>query len=86
MSENTIYFDVDSQLLGELGERLVARNYIALSELIKNSFDADATKVMVTFENVMDDYYNGRIIVEDNGTGMTFDDVQRYWMKVSHTK
>ena len=34
----TINFTVDSELLRELGERLVGRQYIALAELVKNSF------------------------------------------------
>ncbi|MEI6128403.1 MAG: hypothetical protein WCQ99_17805, partial [Pseudomonadota bacterium] len=36
-------FSVDSMLLRELGERLVGRPHIALAELVKNSYDADAT-------------------------------------------
>lgn len=49
MAENSLEFTVDSQLLGELGERLVTRNYIALSELVKNAYDADATETIITF-------------------------------------
>jgi len=43
MSE-TFLFTVDSALLGELGERLVTSVHIALTELVKNAYDADATK------------------------------------------
>ena len=60
-----ISFSVDSELLRELGERLVGRQYIALAELVKNSFDADATKVEI---HIQDDC----IEVADNGHGMTF--------------
>ena len=42
-------FTVDAELLRELGERLVGRPHIALAELIKNSYDADATKVEIGF-------------------------------------
>ena len=47
----TINFTVDSELLRELGERLVGRQYIALAELVKNSFDADATRVEIRIQD-----------------------------------
>ena len=42
-------FTVDAELLRELGEKLVGKPYIALAELIKNSYDADATEVTIVF-------------------------------------
>ena len=68
-------FTVDSQLLRELGERLVGRQYIALAELVKNSYDADATKVEIRIEDDL-------IEVSDNGHGMTFGDFKNRWMRV----
>ena len=73
-----IAFTVDSQLLRELGERLVGRQYIALAELVKNSYDADATKVEIRFENDC-------ITVSDNGHGMTAGEFERRWMRVGST-
>ena len=73
-----IYFTVDAELLRELGERLVGRQYIALAELVKNSYDADATKVEIRIE---DDC----IKVSDNGHGMTYDDFANRWMRVGST-
>lgn len=71
----TINFTVDSELLRELGERLVGRPYIALAELVKNSFDADATKVEIRI-------HDDSIEVSDNGHGMTEDDFENRWMRV----
>jgi hypothetical protein len=51
---------------------------IAILELVKNSYDEDATEVTITFENTKTQ--NGKIIIEDNGNGMTADDVERKWM------
>ena len=65
-------FTVDTHLFRELGELLVGRDSTALIELIKNSYDADATEVIVHGEN-LDDQQRGRIVVLDNGTGMTRD-------------
>ena len=70
-----IHFTVDSQLLRELGERLVGRQYIALAELVKNSYDADATKVEIRIEDDL-------IEIVDNGHGMTFEDFKNRWMRI----
>ena len=79
MSElQTIHFTVDSELLRELGERLVGRQYIALAELVKNSFDADATRVEIRI-------HDDSIEVSDNGHGMTADDFASRWMRVGST-
>ena len=76
-------FDVDAALLLELGERLVARRSVALAELIKNAYDADATKVTVSFKNVGS--ANGEIVVTDDGSGMTLRDMRNGWMRVATT-
>lgn len=71
----TIPFTVDSALLRELGERLVGQPHIALAELIKNSYDADATKVVIKFAD-------DNIEVFDNGHGMDFKEFRRFWMRI----
>lgn len=63
-------FSVDTQLFRELGELLVGRDSTALIELIKNSYDADATQVIVYGENLQDPD-RGTIRVSDNGSGMS---------------
>src|SRR5205823_899366 len=57
--------------------------HVALVELVKNSYDADATKVTVRFTPRA-----GRgpdIEVSDNGSGMTFEEAQQYWMRIATT-
>ena len=44
-------FTVDTHLFVELGELLVRKDSTALVELVKNSYDADATKVKAEFKN-----------------------------------
>lgn len=86
MPEKSLEFTVDSQLLGELGERLVTRNYIALSELVKNAYDADATKIIIRFRNAKKGGAkrgNSKIDLVDNGHGMTFQEVKDYWMRIA---
>lgn len=70
-------FSVDSALLRELGERLVGKAYIALAELVKNGYDADATVVKIEVLHDQD-----HILVQDNGHGMTRDEFERFWMRV----
>ena len=70
-----IKFTVDAALLSELGERLVGKPYIALGELVKNSYDADATNVVIRFGN-------DRIEIIDNGHGMDFEEFESFWMRV----
>ena len=74
-------FDVDAALFIELGERLVARRSVALAELIKNAYDADATEVIVSFEDVTGP--KGSIVVLDNGSGMTLEAMKRGWMRIA---
>src|ERR1039457_1766921 len=73
-----INFTVDSRLLAELGERLVGKPHIALAELDKNSYDADATQVVIGFRQ-------DRIEITDNGHGMNFDSFRDFWMRIGTT-
>ncbi len=76
-------FTVDTALLSELGEKLVESAHIALVELVKNAYDADATQVGV---KILPDPRRGPVVqVIDNGSGMTFRDVQNYWMRIATT-
>jgi len=74
-------FTVDSALLSELGEKLVETAHIALVELVKNAYDADAT--LVTIKIIPDPPYGPQVQVVDNGSGMSFRDVQNYWMRIA---
>src|SRR4051812_1232135 len=65
-------FTVDTHLFRELGELLVGRDSTALVELIKNSYDADATEVIVHGEN-LENAQKGRIVIQDDGVGMDID-------------
>lgn len=88
-ANNEFFFSVDAQLVGELGQRLVTRNHVALAELIKNAYDADATRVSVTFlipthkkDTAKRKSVCPRIIVEDNGSGMNRQIVHDHWMRI----
>jgi signal transduction histidine kinase len=86
MTKKELTFSIDSQLLGELGERLVTKNYIALSELVKNGYDADASWVKIRFINAkkaIDSKNISEIQVIDSGHGMTLSDIENFFMRVA---
>ena len=68
---------VSPEIFSVLGAQLVSDPITALSELIKNSYDADA-------ENVGLKFLGGRsgIVVEDDGVGMSLDDIRRGWLQI----
>ena len=74
----TLPFTIDSHLLQELGDRLVGRPHIALAELVKNAYDADANHCEIV---VSED----EIEVWDDGHGMTFDEFRDFWMRIGTT-
>ena len=76
----TLPFTIDAELLRELGERLVGKPHIALAELVKNSYDADATQVTINFAP-----NQGKIEISDNGHGMTFQEFKDFWMRIGTT-
>lgn len=69
-----------ARLMSQLGEQLIKDETIAVLELIKNAYDADAKKVKVIMEKV-EDPESAVIKIEDNGDGMTLDIVKNYWME-----
>ena len=71
-------FTVDAALLQELGERLIGRAHIALSELIKNSFDADAITCEICFKD-------DTITILDDGHGMSEKEFLDHWMRIGTT-
>ena len=79
--EDDVYFNIDSRLLLQLGEKLVTNRAVALAELVKNSYDADATQVLVSLSNIKNP--GGTIIVEDNGLGMSLSTFKKTWMRIA---
>ena len=69
-----------ARLLVLLGDQLIRDPGIAVFELIKNAYDADAGKATVTMESISDPK-SARIIVQDNGTGMDVETVTGVWLE-----
>lgn len=74
-------FDVNTFRL--LGRELITDRVTAVFELVKNCYDANATSVTVDLQNVSSKNKQDRkIIITDNGTGMSFIDIRDKWMVV----
>lgn len=83
MSTTKLNFRPHARLLTMLGDQLIKNERIALVEIIKNAYDADASWVKVTFEGFGDAFKvrpSSKIIIEDDGTGMTRKVIEDHWI------
>lgn len=76
-----IYFNIKGKLVRLLGRESLSNEAVAICELIKNSYDAEATETTVYFENVKSG--SGVIRIIDNGDGLTFNEIEKIWMTVA---
>lgn len=85
-------FDINASVVFRLGEELITDDVQALVELVKNSYDADATWVNVTIDTRGKnrwgrDYADaaGAILVEDDGHGMDETTIRRGWLTIANS-
>ena len=79
--KDNVRFSVDAGIIDRLGKELVARHETAVSELVKNAYDADATRVVITFKESYK--VGGTLEIEDNGLGMTKEQLINGFMRLS---
>ena len=75
--EKEISIKVNARHVGQLGRELVTDYVTALTELVKNSYDADGEGVEVAFTNMFSG--EGKIIIADTGCGFSSDDIETKW-------
>ncbi|MFN8508827.1 MAG: ATP-binding protein [Dehalococcoidia bacterium] len=73
-----------AQLITILGRELIDENAVAVLELVKNGYDADATLVDVKIEFIRDPERT-QVIVHDNGHGMSDEDIFEKWMVAGYS-
>jgi signal transduction histidine kinase len=81
-SSEKLIFRVRPRLLTLLGDQLIKDANLAVFELVKNAYDADATVCAVTLENPTDKS-KARITVEDDGVGMDEETLRDVWMMIA---
>ncbi len=74
-----VVFQPRARILRLLGEELISNEFIAVSELVKNSHDADAQNCIIRFTSVTRP--DGEICIEDDGWGMSLDEFLGGWMQ-----
>ena len=72
-------FKARAHLLKLLGDELIGDDRLAVFELIKNAYDADATQVEVTL-NLKGK--SSSIVIADNGYGMSHKTIENKWLEV----
>lgn len=78
-----LQFKISSALKNIIGRDLITDDYIAIFELVKNGFDAHATRVDVYFNNIYSE--TPSILIVDNGKGMSYDDLITKWLFVAYS-
>ena len=70
-----------ARLIHTIGSDLIGDSYAALVELVKNSYDADASKVEINFNfSIVDQDDSIIITISDNGHGMSYDTIINKWL------
>lgn len=75
----SVPFRVQSHVLKLLGDQLIGHDRLAVFELVKNSYDADARTVTVTLDLLAP---VPKITVRDDGIGMSADTIENAWLQV----
>jgi signal transduction histidine kinase len=78
-----VAFQPRARLLKLIGAELISDDVVAIVELVKNAYDADATRVVISFHNVTNP--GGAITVTDDGAGMDLETVLGVWMEPGAT-
>lgn len=71
--EDSLQFKISSALKDLVGKDLITSDNVAIFELVKNSYDAYANHVVITFTE-------NKITIADNGKGMSLSDLKNKWL------
>lgn len=79
------HFRISSALKDIIGRNLITDDFVAIFELVKNSFDANASRVDVTFNNLKKEGNSACIVIQDDGKGMDIEDIENKWLFVAYS-
>lgn len=88
IEQDSMPFRPYARLMNILGDQLITDKKVAVIEIVKNSYDADATNVQIRFCNMSNVGFNSLpkeeqayIEIEDNGCGMSLDTIKNVWLR-----
>lgn len=75
-------FKISGNLIKELGEESISNPNVAILELVKNAYDANAEKVEIDI-TAINNPDNAKLIISDDGEGMNYDEIENKWMVIA---
>lgn len=90
-----LHFKTNVQIKSIIGKDLINDDNIAILELVKNSFDADAKRVDISFCNLKSNDDKGidtfsentsRLFIRDDGVGMDLTDITDKWLNIAYSE
>ena len=78
-----VTFRISSGLKSIIGRELITDDFIAVFELVKNSFDAGAQRVDITFDDLRSE--SASLTICDDGKGMDRTDILDKWLFVAYS-
>lgn len=82
MSKDRLFMKFEANTIQHLGVKMYSTMPPALAELIANSYDACATEVHIKLY----DKDEKKVIVQDNGSGMSFEEVNNYFLRIGRNR
>ena len=81
-------FKISTGLKNIIGKELITQPHTAVFELVKNAYDAEASRVDIVFQNVKDpdESGHGKLLIVDDGDGMSYEDIRNKWLFVGYSE
>lgn len=79
---SAINFSIDARTIFQLGKEAIENKNLAVSELVKNSYDADANFSHIFFQNEKQSNNVSKMIFLDNGEGMNQNQIKNNWLRI----
>lgn len=76
-------FRISSALKDIIGRELITNDFIAVFELVKNSFDAHASRIDIIFDGLTSN--TPKLVIKDDGKGMDRVDLEKKWLFVAYS-
>ena len=88
MKKENLDFKISTGLKDIIGRELITEAHTAVFELVKNAYDANATRVDIVFQNIKpgSGTEGSKILIVDDGDGMSYEDIRNKWLFVGYSK